>query len=369
MRPEWVLVLVTCVWGGTFLAVQTALTWSGPLFFVGMRFGCAALVLGGMSWFLGGTAVSGRIGSGDIGSGDIGAGNTGAGDTGSGDTGSGDTVRAADGVKAGDGADAMDGATSSGRASSFDGALSIDRASSSDGVTFGAVRGWSRIEVIAGISIGVAIAIGYGLQTIGLQTIPSSKSAFITALYVPLVPLLQWGVWGRAPIWTAWIGIILATIGLFLIAGPEAGGIRFSLGEVVTMVSTLAIAGEVVLISVFAGRVAAYRVTMLQLAVASVLCFACVPVMGEPLPADLGPVFGFALGLGVASAAIQLAMNWAQRVVSPTRATLIYSGEPVWAGIIGRFAGERLPVLALIGGGLVIAGMVFGEWPARRKRR
>ncbi len=36
-------------------------------------------------------------------------------------------------------------------------------------------------------------------------------------------------------------------------------------------------------------------------------------------------------------------MNWAQRSVSPTRATLIYTGEPVWAGIFGRLAGERLP--------------------------
>ena len=36
-------------------------------------------------------------------------------------------------------------------------------------------------------------------------------------------------------------------------------------------------------------------------------------------------------------------MNWGQKSVSPTRATLIYAGEPVWAGIAGRLAGERLP--------------------------
>jgi hypothetical protein len=35
--------------------------------------------------------------------------------------------------------------------------------------------------------------------------------------------------------------------------------------------------------------------------------------------------------------------------LSPTRATLIYTGEPVWAGIFGRLAGERLPLLALLG--------------------
>ena len=41
-----------------------------------------------------------------------------------------------------------------------------------------------------------------------------------------------------------------------------------------------------------------------------------------------------ALGLGIFSAIIQVTMNWAQRSVSPTRATVIYTGEPVWAGIL-----------------------------------
>ena len=69
-----------------------------------------------------------------------------------------------------------------------------------------------------------------------------------------------------------------------------------------------------------------------------------------------------ALGLGAASAVIQLAMNWAQKSVSPTRATLIYAGEPVWAGIVGRIAGERLPGLALLGGALIVLAVIISEW-------
>ncbi len=59
--------------------------------------------------------------------------------------------------------------------------------------------GLTWLEVKAGVAIGVAIALGYGLQTWGLQSISSSKSAFITAMYVPLVPLLQWLCLGRMP--------------------------------------------------------------------------------------------------------------------------------------------------------------------------
>ncbi|MCY1430213.1 hypothetical protein D9M71_461550 [compost metagenome] len=68
-----------------------------------------------------------------------------------------------------------------------------------------------------------------------------------------------------------------------------------------------------------------------------------------------------AVALGLASALIQFVMNWAQRVVDPSRAAIIYAGEPVWAGIIGRIAGERLPVIALLGGALVVLGVLVSE--------
>lgn len=77
---------------------------------------------------------------------------------------------------------------------------------------------------------------------------------------------------------------------------------------------------------------------------------------GESVPAFSNYLLYSAVGLGIASAVIQLTMNWAQRSVSPTRATVIYAGEPVWAGIVGRIAGERLPGLALIGAGLIVLG-------------
>jgi drug/metabolite transporter (DMT)-like permease len=61
------------------------------------------------------------------------------------------------------------------------------------------LRGVTVMEIAAGAAIGAMIFLGYGLQTVGLQTINSSTSAFITALYVPLVPILQWVVFRKPP--------------------------------------------------------------------------------------------------------------------------------------------------------------------------
>jgi drug/metabolite transporter (DMT)-like permease len=280
-KAECVLVLITMIWGGTFLMVQHAMTVSGPMFFVGLRFAAAAAIVALFSWRH--------------------------------------------------------------------------------------LAGLTPLELKAGGFIGTAIMLGYGLQTVGLQTIPSSQSAFITALYVPFVPLLQWLFMGKRPGLLQSIGIMLAFTGLMLLSGPNGASLNFSPGEIATLISTVAIAAEIILISSYAGQVDVRRVTVVQLAVTSVLAFLMVVPTQESLPGFSWLLLGSALGLGAASAAIQVAMNWAQKSVSPTRATLIYAGEPVWAGLVGRLAGERLPALALLGGGLIVAAVIVSELKTRGK--
>jgi drug/metabolite transporter (DMT)-like permease len=281
-KAECVLVLITMIWGGTFLLVQHAMTVSGPMFFVGLRFAAAALIVALFSWHH--------------------------------------------------------------------------------------LRELTLFELKAGAFIGVAIMLGYGLQTVGLQTIPSSQSAFITALYVPFVPLLQWLILGRRPGLMPSIGIMLAFTGLMLLSGPSGAALNFSAGEIATLISAIAIAAEIILISTYAGQVDVRRVTVVQLATTSVLSFLLVVPTGELISDFSWTLLVAALGLGAASAAIQVAMNWAQKSVSPTRATLIYAGEPVWAGIVGRIAGERLPAIALVGAGLIVAAVIVSELKTKAAR-
>lgn len=282
-RQELALILITMVWGATFVVVHAAMRHSGPMFFVGLRFVTAALL----------------------------------------------------------------------------GAL----------VFWRAMRGLTRQELLAGSAIGASIFIGYGLQTYGLQTISSSQSAFITAMYVPLVPLLQWLVLRRPPHAMSLLGVAFAFTGLVLLAGPEAGlGLQMEVGEWATLLGALGIAGEVILIGFFAGKVDVRRVTVVQLLVAGLLAWLAMPLAGEALPAFSWVWLLAAVGMACSSIVIQLVMNWAQKTVSPTRATLIYAGEPVWGGVAGRLAGDRLPPLAIAGAVLIVIGVLVSEWRPRRRR-
>lgn len=230
------------------------------------------------------------------------------------------------------------------------------------------MAGLTRTELVAGTAIGASIFLGYGLQTFGLQTISSSKSAFLTALYVPIVPLLQWLVMGKPPRLMSWIGIGLAFTGLMLVAGPESGGMELNVGEMATMLSTLAIAAEVLLIGHFAGKVDARRVTTVQLLAAGTMALLAMPVAGESVPDFSWIWLTAAVAMACASILIQLTMNWAQKSLSPTRATVIYASEPVWAGIVGRMAGDRLPGLAILGAVLIVGGVLVSElkWSRRK---
>ncbi|MGK5683770.1 DMT family transporter [Actinoplanes sp. URMC 104] len=229
-----------------------------------------------------------------------------------------------------------------------------------------ALRGLTRRELGVGALIGVSLCGGYGLQTIGLETVSSSMSAFLTALYVPLVPLGQWALSRRAPGAGAWAGIACAFCGLLLLTGVTATGLQWGTGETATLLGTVAIAVEILLIGRFAGTVDARRVTVVQLAVCSLLAAVARPLSGEDLPAPSWTLGLTVVALGLATAVIQVVMNWAQRTVSATHATVIYAAEPVWAALLGRLAGERLGLSSLGGGVLIVVAVLVSELGGRQ---
>lgn len=231
-----------------------------------------------------------------------------------------------------------------------------------------ALRDAAPYDVFAGICIGVTAFLGYFLQTYGLQTISSSRSAFLTALYVPLVPIMQWLFLRRPPSLMNWIGVLSAFAGLLLMAGPGNAGDLPGRGDVATLCCAVVFAGEIIVIGFFAGRVQLQCVTFTQLLTAGLLSFLLLPVADESIPAaHLSQALALAAGLGLATALIQLTMNWAQRSVSPTRATLIYASEPVWGGLFGRLTGDRLPLPALLGAACIVAGVLISGKERKRE--
>jgi drug/metabolite transporter (DMT)-like permease len=173
---------------------------------------------------------------------------------------------------------------------------------------------------------------------------------------------MQWAFLRKRPGKMSFIGAGLAFAGLIVLGGPGAAGFSFGFGEWITVAAAVACAVEVILISAFAGkRVEFRRVTVVQLLAAAGFAFLAMPLTGETPPTADWRWIVPAVALGGMSMVIQLTMNWAQRHVSATRATIIYSAEPVWAGLIGWVAGDHLPWFALLGAALIVSGVLVSE--------
>src|SRR5689334_13292390 len=64
------------------------------------------------------------------------------------------------------------------------------------------------------MAMGLLIFLGAALQQIGLVTTSVTNAGFLTALYVPAVPLLAWLIFRRRPhpvVWPAALGCVVGT--------------------------------------------------------------------------------------------------------------------------------------------------------------
>jgi drug/metabolite transporter (DMT)-like permease len=216
-----------------------------------------------------------------------------------------------------------------------------------------------------GALVGVALLAGYVFQTIGLQYTSASESAFITYLLVAFVPLLSAMKLRRPPNAPTSIGVVLAVVGLWLLTGASPSLGR---GEVLTIGCAIAFAFHVVLLADHSPKHAALQLNAVQLAVVGVACV--VPGLflggyGFPLTTWLAAAF-----TGVFASAFALGMQvWAQARVEPSTSALVLTLEPVFAAVLGYFAGDRLGWVGAAGAALILAGVVvseLGPWPRSR---
>lgn len=226
----------------------------------------------------------------------------------------------------------------------------------------------------AGAVCGTIIFLGYAANAAGLVTLPSYKVGFLTALYVPLTPFFVWVVYGRPPSKAAFLGVALAFAGLILIAGPSGLDADAGWGTWITVLSAFLSAAEIIVVGAYAPKTEPRELAFAQLVSVALLGAAAIPLLeclGVPL-AGTHPDAAFwtaVLWLAVIVALVQVILSWAQRYVPPAKAAVIFAMESVFAALIGALAGERLGIMGLAGGALIVAGILAGEIKFRKKEK
>jgi len=216
----------------------------------------------------------------------------------------------------------------------------------------------------AGAVAGALLLAGYITQTVGLQYTESSTSAFITGLYAIFTPIIEAIVRRRLPPAAVCGGIAIATGGLFLLTGAE---LSMGRGELLTLLCALSFAVWIVYQGVYANRLHTIPFMAVQMGVLAMLS---APFTAATGIGQLTALALFAAAFtGIACSAVALSLQlYGQRRVSPSRSALILLMEPVFAGVAGYLAGERLGPVKLLGAGVILVGIVVAELaPARAK--
>lgn len=229
-----------------------------------------------------------------------------------------------------------------------------------------ALRQLPRAAVAPGIILGLVLFGAYWCQTRGLLTISPSRSAFLTGLYVVLVPFADRALYKTRIPFAAWIGSALALVGTaMLIGGFNA---RPTLGDVLTVGCAVCSALHVVLSAKYAANAPALGLAAVQVLAVGVA--AAGPAMLAPRVVWSREVaFAIVFTAIVTTALAFVALMWGQARVSATEAAVILAFEPVAASITSIvFAHEPVTPLFLSGAALILMAIVLSQLPESPRR-
>src|SRR4051794_13717262 len=228
----------------------------------------------------------------------------------------------------------------------------------------GAVRALSPVARRRGVVLGLLLAGGYVAQTFGLERAPATVSGFITGLFVVFTPLCSGLLLHRKVSGMAWLAVGVATCGLALLS---LRGLSIGTGEAITLLCAVAFALHIVGLGEWSTPGDAYGLAVVQLTTVAVLSIVISAPKTLAPPPDAG-VWGAILLTALGATAFGFwGQTWAQAHLHPTRAAVVMTMEPVFAGVFGvAIGGDKLTARTVLGALLVLTAMYLVELGPRQ---
>ena len=229
------------------------------------------------------------------------------------------------------------------------------------------IKNWADAKLWkTGFFCGTALFVAAGLQQVGLVYTSAGKAGFITAMYIVLVPILGLFLKRKPPV-SAWISVVVAVAGLYLLSC--VGASEINLGDILMLGGALGFAVQITLVDELAGDLDGLRLNCIQAFVCSV--FSAVVMFLTETPTFSGIVsaaipIGYA---GICSMGIAYSLQIiGQKHLEPTPASLIMSLESVFAALCGwLLLHERMSPAELCGCALVFCAVIISQLPEKKK--
>lgn len=214
--------------------------------------------------------------------------------------------------------------------------------------------------LLPGIAAGLILFTAASLQQVGLIYTTAGKAAFVTCLYIVLVPIF--GIFLKQHVnGITWFSSVLAVVGLYLLCVKESFSISY--GDLLQLIGALFWTMHILLIDHYADRVDVLRLSFFQFVTCGVLSIATAlwqeTITMAGLAGGMIPIlYGSFCSVGIAYT-LQVV---GQKYSPPAQAAIILSMETVFATIGGFWLlGERLGLQELLGCALMLSGMLLTQ--------
>jgi len=224
-----------------------------------------------------------------------------------------------------------------------------------------------RTLIIAGIACGCVLFLAASFQQFGLVTTSAGKTAFITALYIVLVPIFSVFM-KRRPGLKCWVGVVLGTVGLYLLCITSSFDI--APGDLAVLIGAGFWAAHILVIDYFLPKLSApVRLSMYQFFVVAAIALICAFIFEEiSLSAIIDCAYPI-LFSGILSGGVGFTFQiLGQRYTNPTVASLILSLESVFGAVFGfLLLRELMSGREIAGCILMFCAIIISQLPDRKK--
>lgn len=239
---------------------------------------------------------------------------------------------------------------------------------------------WKRTEILGGAASGVVLFVAMLAQQLGIERTTPGISAFLTANYVLIVPVLAWIVGKGRPGVGVVTGVGLALVGTYFISistsTPAAATAPLSIGagELWTLGCAVLFAVQIMVVDHFAPGSDMLRFSMVQMFVAGLVALPFVFLPSELARASWQ---GFVKGvpalvyLGVFSSGIAYTLqNLGQARTPPALAAILMSMESVFGAFFGwLLLGDVLSLRQIVGCLLVLSAVILSQLLSARRTK
>lgn len=227
---------------------------------------------------------------------------------------------------------------------------------------------FTKTELIGGVICGAILTIASAFQQTGLgDGTDAGKAAFITALYVVIVPLIYLLFGRRSPL-NVWISVGIAVVGFYLLCIKD--DFTVSPSDALVLICALIFALHIIAIDRFSPRCDGVRMSCVQFFSAFVFNLILALILESPIDSGLIlEALPSLLYLGICSSGIAYTLQIVgQKHVNPAVTSVILSLESVF-GVIGGalFHGEVMSPKEYFGAAIVFIAVILSQLDLSKK--